>query len=367
MSKSRLQLAVLLRQSLWMLSYLGYRLVQSNLDHLLVLTYHRVTPDIPWSDSLVVTPDQFEQQVKYLKRRFRLLSAHEVADIIRSGNPFPVRSCLLTFDDGWKDNYTHAFPVLQAYKIPALIFLTTGYVGTNKRFWHERLASLLHPLPLSQGRQQTVSHRNWVTASVEEIVQEVGSLPLRARQLVIEEITEAWKPLEESALEHKIQKLEAALGHCLPAASPAMLSWENVATMAAGGIEFGSHTVSHALLDQVTAAQLKIELCGSKETLESRLGKPVEFIAYPNGNYNEAVIRASQVCGYLGGFTCEIGFNVTSERPFQLKRKHVLNELSIGWDGQFSNAFFAAELSGIRHDVKAIIRRALRARYQDRN
>lgn len=305
--------------------------------------------------------------MEYVRRRFRLLSAHEVAEIIRSGNPFPVRSCLLTFDDGWKDNYTHAFPVLQAYKIPALIFLTTGYVGTNKRFWHERLASLLYPLPFSGGQRRTVAHLNWATASVEEVAQEVGSVPLRARQLVIEEITQAWKPLEESALELKIQQLEAALGHCLPANSPAMLSWEDVAAMAAGGIEFGSHTVSHALLDRVTAAQLEIELCGSKETLESRLGKPVEFIAYPNGNYNEAVVTASQVCGYLGGFTCEVGFNVTSERPFQLKRKHVLNELSIGWDGQFSEAFFAAELSGIRHGVKAIIRRAFRARHQDRN
>lgn len=357
------QLSGLLRQSFWTLLGMVHEVVRSNSDHLLVLTYHRVTPDVPWPDPLVVTPDLFEQQVGYVKRHFRLLSADEVAEIIRSRKSFPARSCLITFDDGWKDNYTYAFRVLQAYQAPAIIFLTTGYVGTNKRFWHERLASLLYPLPFSGGQRRTVAHLNWATASVEEVAQEVGSVPLRARQLVIEEIIEAWKPLEESALELKIQQLEAALGHCLPANSPAMLSWEDVAAMAAGGIEFGSHTVSHALLDQVTAAQLEIELCGSKETLESRLGKPVEFIAYPNGNYNEAVVTASQVCGYLGGFTCEVGFNVTSERPFQLKRKHVLNELSIGWDGQFSDAFFAAELSGIRHGVKAIIQRAWRARY----
>lgn len=337
--------------------------VRSDSDHLLVLTYHRVTPEIPWSDSLVVTPDQFEQQVKYVNRHFRLLSARELADIIRSGNPFPVRSCLFTFDDGWKDNYTHAFPVLQAYKIPAIIFLTTGYVGTNKRFWHERLASLLHPLPLSEGRRRTVSQRNWVTASVEEIVQEVGGVPLRSRRPVIEGITEAWKMLEEPAVERKLLQLEMLQGQSVTKASPTMLSWEDVNAMAAEGIEFGSHTVSHALLDQVTADQIKVELCVSKETLESRLGKPVEFIAYPNGNYNEAVVTASQECGYLGGFTCDVGFNVTSTRPFELKRKHVLNELSIGWDGQFSDAFFATELSGIRHDVKATIRRAWKARF----
>jgi len=334
---------------------MAYTVSRSDSDHLLVLTYHRVTPDVPWPDSLVVIPDQFEQQVKYVKRHFRLLSASEVAEIIRSRKSFPVRSCLITFDDGWKDNYTHAFPILHAYQIPAIIFLTTGYVGTNKRFWHERLASLLYPLPLSEGRRWTVSHLNWVTASAEEIAQEVGSVPLRSRQLVIAEITEAWKPLEESGLERKLQQLEAALGQSLLAGTPAMLSWENVAAMAAGGIEFGSHTVSHALLDQVTAVQLKRELCASKETLESRLGKPVEFVAYPNGNHNEAVATASQECGYIGGFTCDVGFNVTSARPFGLKRKHVLNDLSIGWDGKFSEAFFATELSGIRHAVKALM------------
>lgn len=336
---------------------MAYTVARSYSNHLLVLTYHRVTSDVPWPDSLVVSPDQFEQQVKYVKRHFRLLSASEVAEIIRSRKSFPVRSCLITFDDGWKDNYTHAFPILHTYQIPAIIFLTTGYIGTNKRFWHERLTSLLYSLPLSEGRRWTVSHLNWVTASVEEIAQEVGSVPLRSRQLVIAEITEAWKPLEESTLERKLQQLEAALGQSLPAGTPAMLSWENVAAMAAGGIEFGSHTVSHALLDQVTAVQLKRELCASKETLESHLGKPVEFVAYPNGNHNEAVVTASQECGYIGGFTCDVGFNVTSARPFGLKRKHMLNDLSIGWDGQFSEAFFATELSGIRHAVKALMQR----------
>jgi hypothetical protein len=80
-------------------------------------------------------------------------------------------------------------------------------------------------------------------------------------------------------------------------------------------------------------------------------------VAYPNGNYNDAVVKASQDCGYVGGFTCEVGFNGGSDPPFTLKRKHVLNGLSIGWSGRFSEAFFAAELSGIRHAVKARIGR----------
>lgn len=331
--------------------------MRSDSGDLLVLTYHRVTSEVPWSDPLVVTPDQFEKQVKYVKRYFRLLSASEVAEIIRARQSFPVRSCLITFDDGWKDNYTYAFPVLQAYQAPAIIFLTTGYIGTSKRFWHERLAEGLHALPFHEGQRTLTPERNWATISVEEIAQEVRGVSLQYRQSLIGQIAEAWKQLEESDLERKLQQLGMLQGQSIARLSPSMLSWEDVKAMMGGGVEFGSHTVSHALLDRIAPAQLRAELGSSKETLEFRLGKPVEFVAYPNGNYNEAVITASQDCGYIGGFTCEVGFNYSNDHPFTLKRKHVLNELSVGWNGQFSEAFFATELSGIRHSVKAKIRR----------
>ena len=320
MSKARPEFSTLLRQSLWSFLSRTYTLARSDSDHLLVLTYHRVTPNVPWSDALVVTPDQFEQQVKYVKQHFRLLSASEVAEIIRSRKPFPVRSCLITFDDGWKDNYTHAFPILHAYEAPAIIFLTTGYIGTNKRFWHDRLTDLLYAVPFQERRNPT-SLRNWATISMEQLIPEVSRISLKSRQSIIVEITERWKPLEEAALERRLQQLEMLQGQSLLTSTPpAMLSWENVMAMAAGGIEFGSHTVSHTLLDRIPAPHLNAELRLSKETLESRLGKPVQFVAYPNGNYNESVVEASQECGYIGGFTCDVGFNVTSAMPFELRR-----------------------------------------------
>ncbi|HMS82132.1 MAG TPA: polysaccharide deacetylase family protein [Nitrospira sp.] len=291
--------------------------------------------------------------MEFLKCRFRLLSAHEVGEIVCSRKEFPDRSCLITFDDGWKDNYTQAFPILQAFQAPAIIFLTTGYIGTSKRFWHDRLRSVLLALPLScvDGK---VTHRSiWRAASVNSVIREVSAIPVPFRRSVIEEITQAWKWFGDSEREQKIQEIELIAGMSSEATTPAMLSWEDVAVMAAGGIEFGSHTVSHVLLDQVSGEEMRAELRASKEVLEYRLKQPVEFVAYPNGNYNNEVLAASKECGYLAGFTCEVGSNVTSDRPFVLKRKHVLNELSIGWNGQFSETFFATELSGIRHAVKA--------------
>lgn len=349
------QLTLFAKQSVWTLLHRITSKVSTSYRGCIILTYHRISDEPSPDDPLIVSVDQFAKHVEFLKCHFRLLSAYEVGDIVRSRKHFPDCSCLITFDDGWKDNYTHAFPVLQTFEAPAIIFLATGYIGTSKRFWHDRLSSLLRALPLSHVGGQVTHHLDWRAASVIRIIREVSAIPVRLRRPVIEEIIQAWKRFEDSEREQKIQEIESTAGGASASSTPAMLSWNDVAVMACSGIEFGSHTVSHVLLDQVSGGEMREELRTSKEVLEHRLKQPVNFVAYPNGNYNDEVLAASKECGYLGGFTCEVGFNVASDSPFILKRKHVLNELSIGWNGRFSEAFFAAELSGIRHAVKAKI------------
>lgn len=349
------KLTPLAKQSLWAFLHRISTKVSSSYRGCVILTYHRITDEASSGDPLIVSVDQFARHVEFLKSRFTLLSAHEVGEIIRSQTHFPDRSCLITFDDGWKDNYTHAFPILQAFQAPAIIFLTTGYIGTSKRFWHDRLNSLLFSLPFSCVGGKGTCPSDWRAASVDDVIREVSAIPVSSRRALIEEITQAWKWFGDYEREWRIQEIESTAAISSEVTTSVMLSWDDIAVMAGAGIEFGSHTVSHMLLDQASGREMRSELRASKEALEYRLKQPVEFVAYPNGNYNDEVLAASKECGYLGGFTCEVGSNVTSDRPFVLKRKHVLNELSIGWNGQFSETFFATELSGIRHIVKSTI------------
>lgn len=344
---------VFARQCVWASLYAVRSLVAPTVDPCLVLTYHRITNEVEWPDSLVVSPEQFERQVAFLKQRFQLLSASAVADIIRAEKPFPSGSCLITFDDGWRDNYTEAFPILQAYQVPALIFLTTDYIGTCKRFWHETLARILYSIPYQSGGQRRTNIRYEEGSELTRLVGTVSSVLPVDREEIVTAVTEEWKVLAPPVIEARIKQLEAMTGIQMVDVSPAMLTWNEVDTMASAGIEFGSHTQSHALLDQITRREMKEELCSSKSVLEAHLNMPVHFIAYPNGNYNEDVIAMVREAGYLGGFTCDVGFNNNSGRPYTLKRKHVLNELSLGLRGRFSNVLFAAELSGIRLTLKA--------------
>jgi hypothetical protein len=125
---------------------------------LVVVTYHRVSevPD-PW-DPLKVSAITLEKHIRLLKTCYHLVSAKEVEDAVRGARTLPEKACLITFDDGWEDNYTVGFPILKKYRVPALIFVATDYIGTKKRFWHVRLRAALNQPSLF-----SLEHKKWVS------------------------------------------------------------------------------------------------------------------------------------------------------------------------------------------------------------
>src|SRR5688572_6395327 len=113
-----------------------------------VLMYHRVlTADerrrAGSHPALVVERDTFARQMALVKRRFTVLSVAELADRMQRDIPLPDSSCVITFDDGWKDTATNALPVLDAHALPALVFLPVNFIGRRRVFWQEALTHLL--------------------------------------------------------------------------------------------------------------------------------------------------------------------------------------------------------------------------------
>lgn len=117
---------------------------------LVVLMYHRVLPkDSPArraeQPGMYVSPDTLDLHLSELKRqRFELLHLDEWLRRAKAGSSLPRLACAVTFDDGWRDNYDFALPVLARHGVPATIFLVSSYIGTSYRFWPNRLMSLLH-------------------------------------------------------------------------------------------------------------------------------------------------------------------------------------------------------------------------------
>ncbi|MCK4587116.1 MAG: polysaccharide deacetylase family protein, partial [Gammaproteobacteria bacterium] len=117
-------------------------------NKLVVLMYHRVLETDKMENSysnagIVVRKETFDIHVQYLMTHFKPLSLNQVTEHIEEKLMFNSGHCLITFDDGWIDNYSNAFFLLKKHKAPALIFLPTNYISSQNLFWQERLSCII--------------------------------------------------------------------------------------------------------------------------------------------------------------------------------------------------------------------------------
>ncbi len=202
-----------------------------------VLAYHKI--DQPTSDiklrGAFTSPKNFAKQMLYLKKQnFVFYTASELIDFYRENGAFPAKAITVTFDDGWKDNYTNAFPILRGLQIKATIFLVPSCIGQT-------------------------------TAKV---------------------VADG-----ESEREH--------------------LALTDIRAMSDFGIEFGSHTLNHKLLHQISLSEIEFEISESKKKIENLLQKPCRVFAYPAGFFTETAQAAVKDAGYIAAFSTVYGANDT--------------------------------------------------------
>ncbi|MBV9868592.1 MAG: polysaccharide deacetylase family protein [Abitibacteriaceae bacterium] len=288
-----------------------------------VLAYHRVLDDdpetFPFDEALIsASSEVFQQQMEFVRRNFEVLSFEDLEHCQREGRPWPKRSVIITFDDGYRDNYTHAFPILKALKLPAAIFISTSYMGDcTKLFWWDLVAYCFKHTKRSEVEFPQVHHQPLPLTSA------------RDRHRAILRILRWAKQVPDEVKNQFIDQLAASLEIELPSdiAAGMHLTWEQIKEMADGGIEFGSHTVTHPILANVNEAQLETEICESKKIIEQHLGKEVLVISYPDGrkpHYNEQVQQLAKAAGFHFGIAYEEG--PVSEKKcdyFAMPRIHV--------------------------------------------
>ncbi len=319
-------------------------------NFLMALTYHRITDEPDVHDPLKVSAANFEKQILFLKKNYTIISGEQLAYIIKNNKTFPENSCLITFDDGWRDNYTNAFPILKKYGVPAIIFIATDYIGTNNIFWHEKLCNIL--LKASDYRRLDNIKNKW-PVSIEAKITNIINAPEHQKRFLINDLVEFLKSYSPDKINDFIKELEILFDVVEEVSQPLMLSWEQAKEMSQDNICFGSHTKSHAILTQISNNKAVEELRESKEIIEKRLNQPVHFLSYPNGNYNASIVKIAEKAGYFASFTCLCGVNSLNKNMFELKRKHIREDYSLGLNKEFSELFFKVELSGIRYYLKS--------------
>lgn len=278
-------------------------------QHVTVLFYHRVNDDNDYY--FPATPAQvFGAQMEHLAANFTILPLDDAVAMIKV-NDIPPNAVVLTFDDGYRDNFTYAFPVLKRLSLPATIFLTTGSIGSTMPLWHDRVFSafrqthvpILHafapnipPLPLASLQQR-----------------------LHAQRQVLEFL---WT-LDDGDRDHWIHLLNLKLRADTTFHPGLMLTWDHVRTMQSHGIAFGSHTISHPILSRISNEKAAQEIRLSKEILERELRATITSFAYPNGkkaDFHQDTKEIVRDAGYACALTTLFGYNNSRTDPFELHR-----------------------------------------------
>lgn len=278
-----------------------------------ILTYHRVNdehdPFFPGIPTKV-----FARQMEYLASHRRVCSLTDLIDGLKQGS-IPENAIAITFDDGYRDNFLHAFPVLKQLSIPATIFLATGVIGSPSVLWHDRVFSAFR-----ETRVPFLTDFNNGSGSLSLLSL---SDKLLAQRQVLEFLWSQTDIEREAWLRRLSENLEVADGG---EKAGLMLSWDEVRTMHQQGVLFGSHTITHPILSRLSEERLVQELQDSKRAIEEKLGTEVSAFAYPVGrkqDFSEMTKSRLKEAGYGCALTTVFGANEMGQDLFELKRMMV--------------------------------------------
>lgn len=243
----------------------------------------------------------FREQIDWLAQHFHIVSLAKIERLVREDAPPKEPLCAITFDDGYRNNFINAFPVLREKKVPATFFVTTGFVDTKSPLWPDRLefainktqsASLAVTWPEGEKGYECATTAQKIAADAE----------IRGRLKRVSE------EARDAILSSIIVQTKADLAPVLsehPDYAP--LSWQEIREMSAAGMAIGAHTVSHPILSMIPAARQREEIRLSAERIRAEVGDCIHF-AYPNGqpgDWNQETKVVLRVAGFAAAWTTE--------------------------------------------------------------
>jgi peptidoglycan/xylan/chitin deacetylase (PgdA/CDA1 family) len=288
-----------------------------------VIMYHGVTPDFvdPLVEAVNVPARLFREQLRYLRRHYRIVPLADVVDRLEAGKEVPDDWAVLTFDDGFRNNLTCAREIVrQEGNLPMSVFVTTDFIGTGIISWTSRvLMATLHGsasqlrVPEAEGgwRVRPARSRRQRANLYWEMLPLLKSLGAERRQVVLEEFDSQFRPGE-------LEEIRARFP------SFAFLGWDEVRELSRDGVDIGSHSRSHAFMRaELGRARLEDEILGSRAHIERELGVAPPHFAYPNGTRADFCALSGELirqAGYRCALTTVRGTVVGGDDPFELRR-----------------------------------------------
>ncbi|MEW6096776.1 MAG: polysaccharide deacetylase family protein [bacterium] len=307
-----------------------HSLITSKLRVAVILRYHSVA-DLKdenfayASPQITVSTKNFEEQIRYLAKRYNIISLEDIVLHIKEDKPLPKNSLAITFDDGYKDNYLNAYPILKKYGVTATFFLAAGCLNGKDVLWTHRIIYIL-----KETKKKEISLKTQDGSNVLNL--ETLKDKLNAIDIINPIILRLDQSKREEFITDLANKLEVDINR-QEYSHKYMLSWAEVKEMEKGGMSFGSHTITHCNLPHCSYDYAKKEIEGSKTILEEELGKPINLFSYPNGtikiHFNEEVKRIVEESGFISAVTSVDGVVDKKSDLYELKRKGVGKDMKL--------------------------------------
>lgn len=224
----------------------------------LVLNYHRVgtSAGTPWDHTLwSASAEGFDEQLAFLKRETDVVGPADLPALAAARRG---RHVVVTFDDGYRDNWEIAFPALRRHGLTATFFLATGFLDDPHVAWWDEIAWMVRNASDPPAEADAAIHL---------LVHEYKHLPDERKAAYLDALAE-----------------RTGAGRAGPAEARGMwMSWDEARELRDGGMTIGGHTVTHPVLGQIPAAAQEREIAGCAERLRAELELPMRWFSYPVG------------------------------------------------------------------------------------
>lgn len=279
----------------------------SNKQRLSILIYHRVLKKADFMNPTTPTVHEFEWQMELISKYFKPLSLSAALELMEK-KELPKNAVCVTFDDGYADNEKYALPILKKWKVPATVFVSTGFINGGC-MWNDVIVESLRRI--DEGVNLNSIGLGYYKTETE--------LEKREAALNIISRIKHIQPSERSDISGFVQSLSPI---SLP--TDLMLNNDSLIRMVQSGVDIGGHTVNHPILAKLSNAEALQEIEEGKETLEGIINQKIRHFAYPNGKLNkdyriEQSVMVKNI-GFEAAVTTEWGVSSSESDEFQLAR-----------------------------------------------
>ena len=308
-------------------------------EKLTIITFHRVLPEklrgeYPFP-GLTVPVGLFSEMIEFFAEHYRCMNVSEAwRELEKQSNGKPLLA--ITFDDGRKDNFQYAVPVLKEFSVPATFYVPAKFVGKSELMWHDEVAYSIKFI-LDSSLDGLGTFQDMIDESIQE----------KEPSEVIRIIVNVLKHLPIAERNRLLKAMMAKCGSINIPSWECAMDWNDLKTLQHSGHEIGAHSMTHEILRESQGVDLQYEIGESKKVLESELGTTVRTFSYPSGIYDDRTLQIVRDEKFETAVATSWGHNDLSQNPHHLNRIEVQAELNQTHCGRLNTSVFAWRLANL--------------------